>query len=245
MALSSAFDEGKLILEYFKAHPPAAEPGTMIDVGAQFGTSFREYLGMGWRVIAVEPEATKHEKLRRFAGDERFTLVADAVGENASERAAFYTSEESTGIASLLAFRESHCEAMRVRVTTLRIIAKHDVRRLNYLKVDTEGYDLAVLRGFPWELTHVRPEVVMAEFDELKTVHLGHTYQAIGDLLLEQGYAVWLSEWRPIVRYGVEHTWDSIRQYPCELRHEKAWGNFIAVRGNADAAAMQRLVAKH
>jgi len=241
MAFSSGHDESGLILDYFKAHPRS---GTMIDVGAQFGTSFRDYLAMGWRVVAIEPDATKHEKLAKYREDHRFTLIMDAVGAREQEAAAFYTSPESNGISSLLPFRQSHTESAKVRVTTLRkIMAEQGIERLDYLKVDTEGYDLAVLRGYPWERT--RPEVVMAEFDEIKTVHMQHTYRETGDFLVDQGYEVYLSEWMPIVRYGVEHTWRSIRRYPCELENEKAWGNFVAVLEDAQVGTMRELVEAH
>jgi FkbM family methyltransferase len=77
----------------------------MVDVGAHFGSTFKPYLKLGWRVIACEPDSEKHDKLRKHADNPRFTLVTDAVGEIESSSAAFYTSPESTGISSLVPFR--------------------------------------------------------------------------------------------------------------------------------------------
>ena len=63
-----------------------------------------------------------------------------------------------------------------------------------------------------------------------------------GDLVIGLGYRVWLSEWHPIVRYGGNHRWRSVRPYPCELAGAGAWGNFIALRGDADVARMAALL---
>ena len=45
---------------------------------------------------------------------------------------------------------------------------------------------------------------------------------------MERGYSVLLSEWHPIERYGIRHSWRRLRRYPTEIS-EHAWGNFIAL----------------
>ncbi len=241
MAFNSRHDESTLIADYFLTLP---RRGTMIDVGAHFGTSFRNYLADGWRIIAIEPDPSKHEKLSRFQADPRFTLLTAAVSDAERDAAAFYASDESTGISSLLPFRGSHREIARVPVTTLRrIIEPMNLDRIDYLKIDTEGMDYKVLLGFPWE--RLTPEVLLCEFDELKTRGEAHDFRSSGDLLLERGYAVYLSEWHPIVRYGGDHQWRSLRRYPCDLVDPAAWGNFIAVHGHSSVSEFDRLAAAH
>lgn len=215
----------------------------IVDVGAQFGTSFRAYLDHGWRVVAFEPDAAKWPKLAKYNSHPSYTLIRKAVGDTVSDAAAFYTSAESTGIASLLPFRPSHQLADPVPLTTLAAeLPTLGVSNIDFLKIDTEGYDLHVLRGHDW--TH-RPEVLMCEMDEVKTRLLGHDYHALGRLLLDQGYVVWLSQWAPLVQYGSGHAWHSIKPYPCELHHADAWGNFIAVRDDASVATMRDLIRPH
>lgn len=240
MALSLQYDEASLIRDYFAARP---RQGTMIDVGAQFGTSFRSYLDLGWRVVAYEPDATKRDKLERYAGRPGYTFRPVAVGDQPADAVQFFTSPESTGIASLVPFRTSHTPAEKVEVTTLAAeLTALNIRAIDYLKVDTEGYDLPVVRGHDWA---VRPEVVMCEMDEVKTRCLGHDFRSLGDLLVSHGYAVWLSQWAPLVRYGSGHTWHSVSPYPCDLHHADAWGNFIAVRQDAGVETMHDLIAPH
>lgn len=215
----------------------------MIDVGAQFGTSFRPYLNQGWRIVAFEPDSTKLPKLEQYLSNPKLSFFRKAVGDKPVESVQFYTSPESTGISSLVPFRDSHAPSETVEVTTLAIeLPKLGVTSIDYLKIDTEGYDLSVLRGHDWS---VRPEVIMAEFDELKTRPIGHDYRAIGDLLLANGYDAYVSQWAPLVRYGSGHAWHSLAQYPCDLHHPDAWGNFIAVRSDAHVQTMEELIAPH
>lgn len=234
----AGFCESKLIRDYFADRAR----GTMIDVGAHFGSTLKPYLLRGWRVIACEPDPPKIERLRRFAGQGDFVLLPVAIGDVPREAATFYTSDESTGISSLIAFRPSHVEApTTVPVTTLaRIIDVQAIASIDFLKVDTEGYDYRVLAGLPWR--RVRPEVILCEFDEQKTRGVEPDYEWLGGMLVDHGYQVWLSEWFPIVRYGVTHRWRSIRPFPCALEDADAWGNLIAVREDADVSRMQQLI---
>jgi hypothetical protein len=100
-----------------------------------------------------------------------------------------------------------------------------------------------VLRGFPWE--RQLPEVVTCEFEDLKTKPLGYLYQDIGDLLLAKGYQVYLSEWAPIVRYGVSHKWLRWTKYPCAQLGSAAWGNFVAFKQGSHLASVERYISRY
>jgi len=231
MALSLQYDEASVIREYFADRLTGDCPGMMIDVGAHFGTSFRNYLNAGWRVIAFEPDATKFAKLAAYEGRPGFELLKVAVSDSPREAMPFYTSTESTGIASLLAFRESHMLADQVKVVTLKeVLQERQITKIDFLKIDTEGYDLQVLRGHDWT---IKPEVILTEFDEVKTRHLGHHMNALADLIAAHGYEIYISEWFPLERYGANHQWRCISEYPAQLQHDNAWGNLIAIRGGA------------
>ncbi len=215
----------------------------MIDVGAHFGTSFRSYLQQGWRIVAFEPDSTKLPKLQPYLNHPNLTFYQAAVGDQAGGKVQFYTSAESTGIASLVPFRESHTPSEMVDRTTLAVeLSKLKIDKIDYLKIDTEGYDLHVLKGHDWR---VLPEVIMTEFDEIKTRPQNFSFKEIGDLLVSQGYEVWCSEWAPLVKYGSGHAWSSIKKYPCELNHADGWGNFIAIRSDAHVETMESLIAPH
>jgi len=214
-----------------------AGPGVLVDVGAHRGESLRPFAEIGWKVYAFEPDARNRRALiaavrswRRVTVDER------AVGERDGETVDLYTSDVSTGITTLRPFHPSH--RLTDRVTTVRLDTfLADVNEVTVLKTDTEGYDLAVLRTFPWN--RLRPRAVICEFEDRKTVPLGYTYDDLANFLTGMGYVVLVSEWFPVVEYGQRHRWRSIRQYPVRLADPASWGNLIAV-DRVDATRLER-----
>jgi len=203
----------------------------VIDVGAHFGESAYPFLLNGWSVCSFEPDPSleKHEQLgslqKRFS---KFSLYRDAVSDVDGREFTFYSSNESTGISSLIPFTEGHDEICKTRTITLRrFLSDNAINEIGLLKIDTEGNDLMVLRGFPFET--IKPEVIITEFEDSKTEKVGYSYREIGDLLVAQGYVVYLSEWYPIERYGAQHVWRSLSRYPSELQDSRGWGNFLAV----------------
>ncbi|AOS45894.1 hypothetical protein Verru16b_02985 [Lacunisphaera limnophila] len=229
------FAEADLIYDYFLER---RTPGVMVDVGAHFGESFLPYLAKRWRILAFEPDSKNRTRLLGNARAEDIRLFPVAVSDHEAEEVAFFASDESDGISSLSAFRPTHHETERVRICTLRrVLAEEGVEQVEFLKIDTEGHDLFVLKGFPWE--NIRPQVVLCEFEDIKTVPLGYDYRQMGDYLVDKGYVVFLSEWAPIARYGVTHTWKSWRRYPCTLSDSMAWGNFVAFKPGSSMQAVE------
>lgn len=212
-------------------------PGLLVDVGAHFGSSLRRFADDGWRVIAIEPDPNNRAVLvERLQGRENVIVDARAIGEQDGEILSLYTSDVSTGISALAPFHPSHratSEVETVRLDTLLALAD----RVTALKTDLEGYDLLALRTFPWARLH--PRAVVCEFEDRKTVPLGYTYHDLGSYLVEQGYAVFVSEWFPVVEYGRRHRWRSLRRYPSELEDPAAWGNFIAVDADLNEAVLR------
>jgi FkbM family methyltransferase len=206
----------------------AITKGVMVDVGAHFGESLQPFAKRGWRIVAFEPDTHegKHAAIK-VRLNERSDLFTCALSNSEAESSAFYVSKVSTGISGLLPFHPSHTSAARVPVRTLRgVLSELGIDRVNFLKIDTEGNDLLVLQGLDWA---VRPDVILCEFEDSKTKLANYDYRNLGDYLMSGGYRVFVSEWYPIKRYGVEHSWRRLCSYPCKLKDTNAWGNFIAV----------------
>ncbi len=236
------FNESEAIRELFSKQK---QGGQMIDVGAHYGESFVYYLAKGWNVLAFEPDPSNAGKISGQICSKRLKLSPLAVSNCEKTDVPFYGSEESTGISSMVAFTKGHQEVGKIQTTTLRkVIEEEEITKVDFLKIDTEGYDLFVLQGFPWE--ELLPSVILCEFEDNKTRILGYSYRDLGDYLVEKGYDVYLSEWLPVIRYGQSHKWKSLNRYPCELSDEKGWGNFIAFNTNAlgenESARLKRLL---
>lgn len=220
-----------------KLYATASTDSVMIDVGAHHGSALMPFLNKGWKIFAFEPDENNNarllEKLARHKNGGLVTLDDRCVSNKSMSRIPFYSSEQSTGISSLSAFHESHVQAQLVDATTLaEYFEKRTLSVVNFLKIDTEGYDLFVLQGFPWERT--TPSIIECEFEDKKTVPLGYTFDDLAQFLEDKGYTVYVSEWHPVVRYGTRHNWNRLVRYPCELSDSNAWGNLIAFHDKVD-----------
>ena len=219
------FSEAEIIADFFFDFLKPTQQCVMIDVGVHYGESCAEYAAAGWQVIGFEPDPKNRAKIPPIKGLKLFDM---AVSNQDDQVVSFYTSRVSSGISSLSAFHSSHLPATQVKTITLRtIIQKEQLNRVDFLKIDIEGHDLFALKGFPFE--SMTPSVILCEFEDYKTVSNGYTYTTLGDFLLDKGYLVYLSEWQPIIQYGTQHQWDSIRPYPTRLNNAQGWGNFIAI----------------
>jgi len=205
--------------------------GTMVDVGSHFGESLHQFSAAGWRCLAVEPDPNP-DKQRAIAAamNARSMLFAYALSDTIDSSRPFYRSAISTGISGLIPFHESHEPAAPVEVRRLGdILQAEGISHVDLLKIDTEGTDLLVLKGLRW---HVRPVVIICEFEDHKTAHLHYSFRNLGTYLTDADYIVYMSEWYPVVRYGGQHQWRELKRFPCQTADEHAWGNYIAISRN-------------
>ncbi len=221
-----------------------ATPGVMVDVGAHHGTALQYFAARGWTVHAFEPDPANRAVLERDHGTNPAVHIDPrAVSDVGGQELTYYASDVSTGISGLHAFHDSHRPVAMVTTTTLGDVCRdRGLERIDFLKIDTEGHDLFVLRGLDWDAVH--PAVVECEFEDSKTVPLGYDVHDLARFLLDRGYTVWLSEWHPVVRYGTAHDWRGIAPYP--LRPARgSWGNLLAFADPPDLREIATGVAHH
>jgi FkbM family methyltransferase len=219
----------------------------MIDVGAHHGSALIPFLNKSWSIFAFEPDEKNRAKLLERLGKHKnkqlVSLDTRCVSNKAQKGVSFFTSEQSTGISGLSAFHETHHESQKVDITTLtEFFLDKTMPAVDFLKIDTEGHDLFVLQGYPWE--RGKPAVIECEFEDTKTVPLGYTFHDLAKFLVNKGYTVFVSEWHPIIRYGIRHDWRALMRYPCELADPKGWGNLLAFRDPIDEQALVAAVKK-
>ena len=207
--------------------------GTMIDVGAHTGGALLPFAALGWRIYAFEPDPMNRERLLENVGHLTNVSVDErALSDTSSDDMPFYSSEVSTGISGFHAFDPSHQMTTRVNVTTLtRFVEESGITYVDFLKTDTEGHDLFVLRGGPHLSSLAR--ITMVEFEDRKTVPLGYNANELAEFLVESGYQVVVSEWEPIIKYGGRHRWRCFKTFPCEI-DKSAWGNLIGFSKSED-----------
>lgn len=113
---------------------------------------------------------------------------------------------------------------------------------MDFLKIDTEGFDYFVLKGFPWDRSGLKPGIILCEFEDSKTRPLGYDWKVMADFIQSKGYQVYVSEWFPIEKYGVSHRWRGIKKYPAELEDHEGWGNLVALASSEQAGEFHQFL---
>ena len=235
-------DETELISNLFISKKE--NKGVMLDVGACGGGSAAHFEKLGWEIYCFEPDPNNRENLKKKYGNNKNVVIdSRAISNQKLKEQNFYNSKESVGISSLITFHHSHRLSCRVGVTTIEeVLIEYNIKRIDFLKIDVEGMDFNVLKGIPWH--EIKPAVIECEFEDEKTKQLGHTWTDISNFLLKQGYTVYVSEWHPIIRYGIRHDWLGIKCYPCKLENPKAWGNLLAFKIDPGLSVINNAVKK-
>jgi len=192
------------------------------DVGANVGawTSLcLQHASSTAEIVAFEPGLSALERLRQLHGaNPRVEIVAKSVGEE--ENIVTFFEEPGAGETSSLVAGFSRVGAVERKVEMTTVDAELERRAwdgLDFLKIDTEGYDFFVLVGATSALSEQRIGIVQFEYNAPWAV-AGSTLRAALDLLKRYGYQVFL------LKHDGLHT----------VRYEKfgeyfAYSNYVAL----------------
>jgi len=233
-------DETKVILDYLDY-----DKGVMFDVGAHFGYSSFDFLTNDWKVYAYEADKYNKQILENTVKNfENIKISPYAISNKNNKLLDFYSSDESTGVSGLNPFTDNHKTNTKVKTSTLdNEIKKYNIKEIDFLKIDTEGHDLFVLKGL--NFNKVSPKIIECEFENKKTVDLGYTSNDLADYLLNHGYSVYVSEWHPIIRYGISHQWKQFYKYESQDIDPNSWGNFLAFKDKVNEKKLTKIFRQH
>ncbi len=197
---------------------------TFVDVGAnvgQWSEMFLHYAPADVRGILFEPGTAALAELRRRIARPEIEIVAAALSDRETESGSFFE-EPDAGSMSSLTRTAAPPTAVRasVRITTLDLaMQRAGVRSIDFLKIDTEGHDLYVLRGAV-ELLRARAiDMIQFEYGDM-WASAGATLAAAIELLSEHGYTTYLLKSGGLYRFPYER-----------LGEFFTYANFVAVSG--------------
>ena len=234
------------LMTFLRSYLPS---GRAIDVGAHVGEVSSALLDAGYEVYAFEPNPEVFERLvARIGENQTFHAHNIAVGaiqgelplHLAEDTSAQGIYEDATAFSSLvqhpmpadLPFKRS------VMVPVESLASLHEAGMIPddvaLLKIDTEGFDLEVIRGMGTQ----RYDVVCAEYWDSSIPFQGddstYTLHALVDEIRKLGY-----KWHMVVYrvWGENHT-----AFYCNRRQAvpNTWGNVVFFRDFETFAAAQR-----
>lgn len=153
-----------LVVPYFQSMPDDGRTRQMLDVGACVGQIAEPFLHMGWKAELFEPDPACAQTLERLAGrfGDRASIHKAVVSSTAGESVTFYQS--TTGLSGLSPSPYGATQST-LTVPALKLsefIKARGIERVDFLKVDAEGWDFDALRSH--DFVAAPPRLTMVEF---------------------------------------------------------------------------------
>ncbi|MFZ2406988.1 MAG: FkbM family methyltransferase [Methylobacter sp.] len=158
------------------SHFSNAKKGVIFDVGANVGnysTSLRE-LNQHIEIYCFEPHPCTYQKLLSTVNHLKIKTFNVGVGSTAGMLKLYdYALDDGSEHASLYKdviekIHQGESVEHEVEIVTLNAFAiEHKIERVLLLKIDTEGHELEVLKGFEPYIRQNRVELIHFEFNEM------------------------------------------------------------------------------
>jgi FkbM family methyltransferase len=196
---------------------PGYKIETVIDVGANIGQTAKSFLKAfpGAKIYCIEPVRDTYETLKKNLHSKRNVLCFNkAFGSHNGVAEFSFNTDASVSVMNSLRVENNLNDTSTIRREKVEIVtldsfcAENKLNKINYLKIDTEGFDLEVLKGAKSMLENGKIDFIEAEagmnpdndyhvaFNEIKEYLEGLDYYLFG--IYEQ-YQEWILK-KPILR---------------------------------------------
>ncbi len=202
-----------------KYHRHLFREGNVIDVGANIGYTsfvFSKVVDAPFKIFAFEPEARNLEILKqasqKYQFSDKLVSVAAAVGDHEGE-IELWQNEAHNGDHRILtdAFKKQFKGRIKIQktpiVTVDNYLKKHAVGfPISFIKIDVQGYELAVCKGMVDTLSCNPDAVVGFEYCPSVMEALGFQSEQLLNFFQERDYQFFtLNKENEIQLYDIEH----------------------------------------
>jgi FkbM family methyltransferase len=178
------------------------QPGmTVLDIGANIGEITllaSKRVGMQGQVFAFEPIENIAQQLEHHVNINQFKktyIERLALGDVTDNACPIYascgqiTDDDNSGLGSLYGGNDGESPVQYIKMTTLDnwIIDHPSIQRIDLIKIDIEGAELACLHGARDTLLRFKPRLIV-EVQDFSASRAGHPSTKILDFLSELGY---------------------------------------------------------
>ncbi len=182
-------------LRFIKKHVKAG--GTVVDVGANVGylaAALARAVGPTGKVYAFEPNPVSFSSLQKLAAKSRGVIevfqlaVAD---QHAGNTIRFYVSKDHPMWSSTM-YGYSESEAIEVGTTSLSDFFARNKLKVDFIKIDVEGGEAAVLRGLSQYLLNGGRPSMLCEIAVVESGVQAETLQELNRLVGEFAYQIFI-----------------------------------------------------
>jgi len=161
----------RIAIEYVKSNLNLKQDLVLFDVGANVGkytSLLREVFGDHAKIYSFEPSKGTFEKLISNTKD-RKRLFNFGLGSKDADMTLFSNNKRS-GLSSLYQRNLEHVDMKMDHVESVKIKSldsfcdEHNIPRINFLKIDVEGYEMEVLSGSKNRLNSGAIDFIQFEF---------------------------------------------------------------------------------
>ena len=167
--------------DYFIRHQlTGVADGVVLDVGGNVGNYARNIRSTNKNVhiYTFEPHPITYQKLIRNVEQLNIKTINVGVGSNNGILTLYdYASNDGSAHASLhkdvieVIHNKEQTIAHEVKVISLDSFAvEYDIDRVDLLKIDTEGHELEVLKGFERHIRNNKVDLIHFEFNEMNII---------------------------------------------------------------------------
>lgn len=184
------FDYDEEAQHFIKNHLKAGD--IFLDIGANVGfysLLASRIVGETGKVISIEPNPKTHSKLEKTIENNNIhniTLLNIGLGKEKGMLDLFFDSNSGNDSATMVAHDSQ--ESVKVEVWPLdEVLSKHQIDRINYLKIDVDGFEPDVFAGATSLLKQGKVDALQSEFCEYWLQANGSSPQELHDLLTQSG----------------------------------------------------------
>lgn len=166
---------------------------TVIDIGANIGATsllFSQYVGASGSVYAFEPHPVTFQHLLRslnLSNLDNVYATQTGLGSNKSTASLKYN-PLSTGWSSINGIGVDYQQTAEITIDRLDdFVSEQGLNRVDFIKVDVEGYEMEVFRGGEVTFSTFKP-VVQFEYNRTGAVNSGWSLRDAYDFFSKCGY---------------------------------------------------------